>query len=169
MNFKYANVYVIKYVIKHVLKCKLGGSFMEWILMCNHEAYRIEQLIDDIFDGHPKEGQITEINWKQDNYKFEVNDTVYIYVAKPVGAILCKCIVTEINLEKETIDDSEYVMDSSYWYNADKYMTIKFVESYKNNTALHLDKLQENGMKTNPTAIKIKDTPLLQYIQEVTE
>jgi predicted transcriptional regulator len=165
MNFKYANVYVIKYVIKHVLKCKLGGSFMEWILMCNHEAYRIEQLIDDIFDGHPKEGQITEINWKQDNYKFEVNDTVYIYVAKPVGAILCKCIVTEINLDEETIDDSEYVIKQC---NADKHMTIKFVESYRNNTALHLDKLKENGMK-RPTVMRVKDTPLLQYIHEVTK
>ena len=59
----------------------------EWIIPANPKYYDIEHAFD-------KED---EINWKQGN-GIKVGDTVFMYVAAPVSAIMYKCTVLETNI-----------------------------------------------------------------------
>ncbi len=59
----------------------------EWIVPANPKYYDVEHA----FDG------VKEIDWKQGN-GIKAGDTVYMYVAAPVSAILYKCRVTETDI-----------------------------------------------------------------------
>ena len=59
----------------------------EWIIPANPKFYDIEHAFDD--------AEI--IDWKQSS-SVKVGDTVYMYVAAPVSAILYKCKVVEVDI-----------------------------------------------------------------------
>ena len=59
----------------------------EWIIPANPKYYDIEHAFDNE----------KEINWKQGN-GIKTGDTVFIYVAAPISAIMYKCTVTETNI-----------------------------------------------------------------------
>lgn len=59
----------------------------EWIIPANPKYYDVEHAFD-------KE---KEINWKQGN-GIIVGDTVFMYVAAPISAIMYKCTVLETNI-----------------------------------------------------------------------
>ena len=59
----------------------------EWIIPANPKYYDIEHAFDDA----------KEIEWKQ-GAGIKKGDTVYMYVAAPVSAILYKCKVTETDI-----------------------------------------------------------------------
>ncbi len=59
----------------------------EWIIPANPKYYDIEHAFDNE----------KEINWKQGN-GIKVGDTVFMYVAAPVSAIMYKCTVLETNI-----------------------------------------------------------------------
>ena len=59
----------------------------EWIIPANPKYYDIEHAFDNE----------TEINWKQGN-GIKVGDTVFMYVAAPISAIMYKCTVLETNI-----------------------------------------------------------------------
>ena len=59
----------------------------EWIIPANPKYYDIEHAFDDA----------KEIDWKQ-GAGIKKGDTVYMYVAAPVSAILYKCKVTETDI-----------------------------------------------------------------------
>ena len=59
----------------------------EWIIPANQKYYDIEHAFDDA----------KEIDWKQ-GAGIKKGDTVYMYVAAPVSAILYKCKVTETDI-----------------------------------------------------------------------
>ncbi len=59
----------------------------EWIIPANPKYYDIERAFDDE----------DEINWKQ-GAGVKTGDTVFMYVAAPVSAILYKCKVTETDI-----------------------------------------------------------------------
>lgn len=59
----------------------------EWIIPANPKYYDIEHAFDDK----------NEINWKH-GAGIKVGDTVFMYVASPVSAILYKCKVTETDI-----------------------------------------------------------------------
>lgn len=66
----------------------------EWIIPANPKYYDIEHA----FDAQ------TEIRWKQ-GAGIRTGDTVYMYVAAPVSAVLYKCTVTETDIPCEIIRD----------------------------------------------------------------
>ena len=59
----------------------------EWIIPANPKYYDIEHAFDNE----------KVIDWKQSS-SVKVGDTVYMYVAAPVSAILYKCKVTEVDI-----------------------------------------------------------------------
>ncbi len=59
----------------------------EWIVPANPKYYDIEHAFD----------KADEINWKQGS-GIKTGDTVYLYVAAPVSAILYRCKVTETDI-----------------------------------------------------------------------
>lgn len=59
----------------------------EWIIPANPKYYDIEQAFRDA----------DEIDWKQ-GAGIRKGDTVFVYVAAPVSAILCQCRVTETDI-----------------------------------------------------------------------
>ena len=67
----------------------------EWIVPANPKYYDIEHAFD-----HTK-----EIDWKQGN-GIRTGDTVYMYVASPVSAILYKCKVTKTDIPYDYRDDN---------------------------------------------------------------
>ena len=67
----------------------------EWIVPANPKYYDIEHAFD----------HTEEIDWKQGN-GIRTGDTVYMYVASPVSAILYKCKVTKTDIPYDYCDDN---------------------------------------------------------------
>lgn len=67
----------------------------EWIVPANPKYYDIEHAFD----------KTKEIDWKQGN-GIRTGDTVYMYAAVPVSAILYKCKVTETDIPYDYQDGS---------------------------------------------------------------
>ncbi len=59
----------------------------EWLVPANPKYYDIEHAFD----------AAAEIDWKQGN-GIRTGDTVYVYVAAPVSAILFQCVVTQTDI-----------------------------------------------------------------------
>ncbi len=59
----------------------------EWLIPANPKYYDVERAFEEA----------EEINWKQGS-GIKTGDTVYMYVAAPVSAILYKCLVTETDI-----------------------------------------------------------------------
>lgn len=59
----------------------------EWIIPANPKYYNVQAAFDES----------DEINWKQGK-GIKAGDTVFLYVAAPVSAILYKCLVTETDI-----------------------------------------------------------------------
>jgi len=67
----------------------------EWIIPANPKYYDVEQAFDEE----------NEIDWKQ-GAGIKKGDTVYLYVAAPVSAILFKCKVTETDIPYRYEDEN---------------------------------------------------------------
>ncbi len=67
----------------------------EWIIPANPKYYDIEHAFDDS----------DEIDWKQGS-GIKTGDTVFMYVAAPVSAILYKCKVTETDIPYKYSDEN---------------------------------------------------------------
>lgn len=67
----------------------------QWIIPANPKYYDIEHAFDDE----------NEIDWKQ-GAGIKVGDTVFMYVASPVSAILYKCKVTETDIPYKYADEN---------------------------------------------------------------
>ena len=59
----------------------------EWVIPANPKFYDIEHAFDNE----------TEIDWKQGN-GIKTGDTIFMYVAAPISAIMYKCTVLETNI-----------------------------------------------------------------------
>lgn len=108
----------------------------EWIIPCNPGVY-------DVIGAF---NALDMIDWKQST-NIEVDDIVYIYVAKPVGAIRFKCVVRKVNMEDSEIDDINYVIDDPEYADYGRYMQLQLVEKY-DTPKLSYYQLQINGLKT---------------------
>lgn len=94
----------------------------EWIIPANPKYYDIEQAFENA----------REIDWKQ-GAGIKKNDTVFMYVAAPVSAILYKCKVTETDIPFR-YDDGNIQMKAL--------MKIKLQKRYKP-TRFTLEKLRD--------------------------
>lgn len=87
-----------------------------------------------------------KINWKQ-SVNVQVGDIVYIYVAIPMKAIKFETKAVKVDLPNPTIDDTEFVIDSSNFENSEKYMELRLLRSF-NEKLLSYDLLKQNGLNT---------------------
>lgn len=67
----------------------------EWLIPANPKYYDVEHAFDNT----------DEIYWKQ-GAAIKTGDTVYLYVAAPVSAILFKCVVVEADILRTYKDDN---------------------------------------------------------------
>ena len=119
------------------MKIQNEGDFMIWIIPCNKKYYDVE----NAFDKLPK------IDWKQST-NVQIGDTVYIYVGKPIQAILFKCNVNKVDLPTMEIDDTAYHIDNAVYGNYGRYMELEKVDAYLQGE-MTIDKLRSCGFKNN--------------------
>lgn len=83
----------------------------EWIIPANPKYYDVERAFD----------HADEIDWKQGK-GIKTKDTVYLYVAAPVSAILYQCEVTETDILRKYQDEN---------LNIESMMKIKLLKRYQ--------------------------------------
>ena len=81
------------------IKRKAASRITEWIVPANPKFYDIEKAISEALSGDKT------FLWKQAG-KAAAGDTVYLYVAAPVSAIVCKCEAVEVNIPYDYSDDN---------------------------------------------------------------
>ncbi len=82
----------------------------EWIIPANPKYYDIQGAF----------AQADEINWKQ-GAGIKTGDTVYMYVAVPVSAVLYKCVVTETDIPYHFMEGAVHIT---------RLMKIRLLKSY---------------------------------------
>ena len=99
----------------------------EWIIPANPKYFDIETSIQNS----------NTITWKQSS-NIKINDIVYLYVAKPISAIMYKFKVIDINIPYKYQDKNLKIQ---------KTMKIDLIKRYEPGI-LSLDKIKEFGIKT---------------------
>lgn len=129
----------------------------EWMIACNPDEYDIIGAFD----------ALDMIDWKQST-NIEVDDIVYIYVAKPVSAIRFKCVAQKVDMEEPEIDDIDFVIDDTEYadYDYGRYMQLQLLEKY-DTPKLRYRQLLTNGLKT-VQGPNIVSKQLSDYIYEST-
>ena len=108
----------------------------QWIIPCNINLY-------DVIGAFNKLGCV---DWRQSNKSISVGDEVFIYVSKPICAILFKCKVNRVNYSQAIREDSEFIIKGDIYENYGNYMELELVEKY-DATRFHIDILVSNGLK----------------------
>lgn len=80
-------------------KRRAASRITEWIVPANPKFYDIEKEISQAMSGDKT------FLWKQAG-KAAAGDTVYLYEAAPVSAIICKCEAVEVNIPYKYSDDN---------------------------------------------------------------
>lgn len=83
----------------------------EWVVPANPKYYDIEHMFDDT----------DTVDWKQGN-GIKVKDTVFLYVAAPISAILYKCKVVETDMPYNYHDENLTIRSL---------MKLKLIKKYK--------------------------------------
>ena len=110
----------------------------QWIIPCNLKYY-------DVFGAF---NNLKSVDWKQTCRSISVGDEVFIYVGKPVSAILYKCKVNCVNYKMPKIDDTAFVINGDPFENYGNYMELELLEKF-NETQFHRDILVKHGLKGN--------------------
>ena len=126
----------------------------EWIIPCNPKYYDITGAFE----------KMNNLDWKQSSTKIQPGDIVYIYVAKPVQAIIYKCKVNKVNLSDIEIDDSEFVIDGTNYEKYERHMELELIRIY-DEKSVSIQKMRENGIKGNIQCIRKANPELLYYIR----
>ena len=127
-----------------------------WLLPCNPKYYDIKGVYENL----------KSVDWKQSVTKVEVGDIAYIYVSAPIGGIVYKCVVEEINKSGATIDDSKFQLLSDSYINYGRYMQLRFIGAYEKEELLY-PALSENGLKGRVQCQRCMNSELVKYIEEV--
>lgn len=130
---------------------------MNWLISANSNQYDLSRSFSDC----------EFVDWVQGKTKYDVGDTVYIYMARPEQKIKYKCLVEKVKLTAEEIRN-----DKEYWVKQDKYedsLAGSFIRlrllKKSNNELLDFVHLRENGLNGAPQG-KIKlNGELLDYIE----
>lgn len=130
---------------------------MNWIFPCNTEYFNIHKAFENL----------NHLNWDIYNYKVEIGDYVYIYVADPEKAIRYKCVVTDLS-DTKTIDDSAYGgRETGYKANQ---ATLQFLVTYTE-PGIELSDMRKMGINARFSMQSIIHMPeeLENYINHIEE
>lgn len=106
-----------------------------WIIPCNANYYDIVHAFENL----------KCIDWKQSR-RIAVGDVVYIYVGRPIKAVMFKCRVNKVNLPAIEIDDSAFVIKGDAYENYGNYMELELLVKFSQNE-LHLERLSKHGLQ----------------------
>lgn len=133
---------------------------MNWIISANPNEY-------DVVSAFNK---YKFIDWRQ-SMKPKVGDIIYIYCSKPIGEIKFKCVVEDVNIPWQQVNDSD-----EFWVNQKEYLNLKTrnfmrlcLQQQIDSEQLSFKNLKENGLKGNiqgPIRLDSK-IDLLSYIENV--
>ena len=127
-----------------------------WIIPCNPNFY-------DVIGAFTK---LKKIDWKQSMKNINVGDIVYIYVGKPIMAILFKCKVRKINLSEIEIDDREFVIDGTNYEHCENHMELELIKKYAENQ-ITMNSLIECEMKGRVQSPRRTNHAIQEYIDKV--
>ena len=88
----------------------------KWLIPCNISKY-------DVIGAFNK---LNKIQWKQSS-NVNKNDTVFIYLSKPISGIVYKCRVLRVDLPKVTINDRQFILDGSNYEDYGRYMELELI------------------------------------------
>ena len=125
-----------------------------WLITCNPRLY-------DVIGAFAR---FKKIEWKQNN-NINKGDIVYIYVGSPIKCLKYKCRALKVNLDKTTINDSDFVLDGSNYKFCGRYMELLLLEEY-DIPELDIKRLREHGLRTIQGPSRITDE-LKRYIQKI--
>lgn len=108
----------------------------QWIIPCNINLYDVKGAFE----------KFKCIDWKQSNRSIQVGDDVFIYVGKPVSAIMYRCKAIRVNYENTVVDDAEFVINGESYENYGNYMELQLEEVYEP-SRFSTSVLVENGLK----------------------
>ncbi len=137
---------------------KIEKNNNSYLLPCNPNMYKI-------FDAVP---ELKTITWKQVFANISIGETVYIYVSDPESRICFKGHIKEVNTQNR-IDDSNYVIDDTYYGNYEKYMTVEFDEEDYDLTdydGLDIRSLKQHGIKSVQGSQKLTNETIY-YINSI--
>ena len=126
-----------------------------WIIPCNANYYDIVHAFENL----------SCIDWKQSR-KIEVGDIVYIYVGRPIKAVMFKCRVNKVNLPAIEIDDSAFVIKGDAYENYGNYMELELLGKF-NQSELSLERLSEHGLQGNVQGPRRMNDDLMKLFSEV--
>ncbi|MDE5834883.1 MAG: hypothetical protein K2H26_05120 [Ruminococcus sp.] len=126
----------------------------EWIVPCNPKYYNVKGAFE----------KMKNLDWKQSNKNIHQDDIVYIYVGKPVQAIVYKCKVNKVNLSNIEIDDSEFIIDGTNYETYEKHMELELIKIYDKNV-LSLEKMKEKNVKGSIQCPRKVNPELSDYIR----
>lgn len=129
-----------------------------WLIAANPNIYNHAEAFDKF--GY--------IDWRQSAH-FSVDDTIFIYCARPIKKIMFKCIVEKNDMAFEQITD-----DEEFWIDKDEYIKAVYgnysrlrLVAQADNDFLTLESLQKNGLKRAPQGPMIlRSTHLIEYIEK---
>lgn len=129
-----------------------------WIISANGQIY-------DHASSFEKNGYI---DWRQNNYKYEKGDIVYIYSTRPIKKVMFKAIVEKVALPfSKCTDDKEFWKDLNEYEKAKtgKYFRLKLIEQ-TSREELSLDNLKKIGLKTAPQGPQRIEDKLANYMDK---
>ena len=107
-----------------------------WIIPCNLKYY-------DVFGAFD---HFVQVQWRQVAKAIDQGDIVYIYVGKPVQAIVFKCLVVKTDIPLEEADgDTEFDL-SDELEPFGRYMQLKLLKKYPRH-ALTFDRIVAAGYR----------------------
>lgn len=130
-----------------------------WIIPCDIQQY-------DIINAFKS---FNEIEWHEtpQTKDIKIGDVVYIYVTRPYSRLMYQCEVTKIGLTSSTIDDTRFMLNTS-WTTDDGLFRLKLVKRV-NSLNLSIDDLNKNGLAGNVQGARKLDSKTEQYIKCINE
>ncbi|WP_252504413.1 HNH endonuclease [Sporosarcina sp. Marseille-Q4943] len=132
---------------------------MDWIISANPNIYDVQKAFSEN----------ERIDWRQTASQ-KVGDTVYIYLGRPVQALLYLTVVEEVDIPfDEAIADTEYWLDETELENNvdRRFMGLRLLETYPE-SAFPLEVLKEHGLKAAPQGPLRVKKELLDFLNTVT-
>lgn len=118
-----------------------------WIISCNPKFYNVEEALYNN----------KQIYWFMKNYKYAVNDTLYIYVSGYIESIKYKVKVIKVNIPSKKLsenDKSKHFINSNDY--DDYYMLVECMDTYKDDV-LNIEFLKKIGIKNFQSSSKIDE------------
>lgn len=131
---------------------------MYWLISANPKYYKC-------FDAFNDNGFV---DWHQIG-NYSVGDTVFIYTTKPYQMITFETMVEKVDIPAEqAFDDIKYWLDEEMGIPYEKYMRLRLVNSFMNDS-LSYDNLLKNGLIRAPQGKMRLEGELLKYILNISK